>query len=234
MKFSPFPLGLLCLLLIGGTALADRSVFREPGAAYLEDLFNKPLKLKILRPTPIYFDVAMTRTLGILPVGQLVDVQAVLDNNLRVLGKARQGQVSGWVDSSNLEALDPDFVSKLKAAAVRKTQIDALIAKNEVAIGMTNDEVTRSIGKPPKTTQRQDASGTSEVWEYVRYQRVPQQTTGYDTSGHVVVTTIYVKVPTGKLSVCFENQLVSAIEQSEGTATGKVTIVAPPIIIQTP
>ncbi len=190
-------------------APADLSVFREPGAAYLADLFNKPLRLKVLKPAPIYFDASMTRSLGVLAEGQVVEVQAVLEENLRVVGKARQGQVSGWLPASYLEPLDADFVDRLKQASVRKTQIDSLIEKNDVAMGMTADEVTRSLGKPQKTRQRQDASGNSEVWEYIRYQRVPQQTTGYDAAGRLVTATIYVKVPSGKLSVSFENELVS-------------------------
>ncbi|MEO7933512.1 MAG: hypothetical protein ABIT76_10175 [Chthoniobacterales bacterium] len=231
MKKLPALLFLLALTIY---APAEMSVFREPGAAYLADLFTKPLKLKVLKTAPIYYDAPMTRSLGVLQPGQLVEVQAVLEDNLRVVGKARQGQVAGWLPASYLEPLDPDFLVKVKQAAVRKTQIDALIEKNEVAMGMTADEVTRSLGKPPKTRQRQDASGSSEVWEYIRYERVPQQTTGYDSAGRYVTATIYVKVPNGKLIVSFENGLVSAVEQSEGTLQpgNKITIVAPPIIIR--
>jgi hypothetical protein len=223
----------LFFFLLACSGSAEMSVFREPGAAYLADLFDKPLKLKVLRPAPIYFDAPMTRSLGVLAAGQIVEVQAVLDDNLRVFGKARQGQVSGWLPAAFLEPLDADFVVKLKAAAARKEQIDALIGKNEVAMGMTADEVTRSLGKPPKTQQRQDANGSSDTWEYVRYDRVPQQTTGYDAAGRLVTNTIYVKVPNGKLSVLFTNGLVSAVEQSEGNLqTGnRITIVAPPVVL---
>ena len=223
----------LCFFLLTLGAVAQPSVFREPGAAYLADLFNKPLRLKVLKPAPIYFDAPMTRTLGVLPQGQLVEVQAILDDQLRVVGKARQGQVSGWLPASFLEPLDKDFQNKVKLAAARKVQIDALIERNEVAMGMTADEVTRSLGKPPKTKQRQDTSGVSEVWDYIRYERVPQQSTGYDNTGRLVTATVYVKVPNGRLSVSFKDGLVDAVEQSEGTlqAGNKVTIVAPPIVI---
>jgi len=225
---------LFFLVTLACRATAELSVFREPGAAYLADLFDEPLRLKVLQNAPIYFDAPMTRNLGVLGEGQSVEVQAVLDDNLRVVGKARQGQVSGWLPASYLEPLDADFISKLKQAALRKTQIDALIEKNEVAMGMTAEEVTKSLGKPPRTKQRQDADGTAEVWDYIRYERVPQQTTGYDTSGRYVTTTIYVKVPSGKLSVSFEDGLVSAVEQSEGTLQpgNKITIVVPPIVLR--
>jgi hypothetical protein len=50
--------------------------------------------------------------------------------------------------------------------------------------------------------------------EFVRYERVPQSATGYDTAGRLVTRTIYVKVPVGKLSVAFSNKPGQLLEQS--------------------
>jgi hypothetical protein len=116
-----------------------------------------------------------------------------------------------------LGALKPDFIASLKKAAKRKDDVKDLIAHKEVAINMTPDEVKSSLGKASKTTSRVDATGQHDVWEYVRYEDVPQSTTGYDHYGNLVESTVMVKVPSGKLSVIFENNLVSAIEQTEGT-----------------
>jgi len=55
------------------------------------------------------------------------------------------------------------------------------------------------------------------VWEFVRYDRVPQTVSGYDRAGRLVNSTVYVKVPAGKLSVTFTESLVSSLEQTEGT-----------------
>jgi len=213
-------LAVLVLLAILPTGLAAQdsgAVFREKGAIYLEDILPKPVKVDVAADAPIYFDVDMERYLGILKKGQQVELQAVTDSVYRVRGMAQQGQVVGWVEPKYLGALRPDFLASLKKAAKRQEDVNALIARKQIAINMTPQEVAASLGKAAKTTSRLDASGQHDVWEYIRYEDVPQPTTGYDRYGNLVQTTIMVKVPAGKLSVIFENNLVSAIEQTEGT-----------------
>ncbi|HEY5893262.1 MAG TPA: hypothetical protein VIT91_08535 [Chthoniobacterales bacterium] len=227
---KPFLLPLVSLVgLAAATFAADKSsVFREPGATYLEDILDKPLRLKVPEDTTIYYDARLERGLGILAGGQFVEIQAILDDKVRVIGKARQGQVSGWLPAADLEKMNPDFVADLKKAGLRKAQVDAMIEKNEVAVGMTTDEVLESLGKPPKKSQRQDAQGVQELWEYVRYKRVPQQTVGYDDRGNYVTQIIYVKIPAGKLAITFEDGLVAAVDQTEGSLHGRASIVVPP------
>jgi len=212
---------------------AAGAVIREPGAIYLEDLISKPVRVATTAATPIYYQSDMGRYLGTLRKGQFVEVQAVADHAYRVRGQAQQGQVAGWVDPKNLAPLKKEFLSALKQNAERQSEVNALIARNEVAINMTPDEVTASLGKPAKKTARLDAGGREEVWEFVRYERVPQSATGYDTAGRLVTRTIYVKVPVGKLSVAFSNNLVSSLEQSEGTLgrEARVKIVSAPFTV---
>lgn len=206
-------------------------VVREEGALYLEDLVPKPIKLDVPADAPIYFDSALSRYLGTLKKGQFVELQAVTDAVYRVRGQAQQGQVAGWIEPKYLGALKPDFLVNLKKSAQRLEEVKALVARKEVAIHMTPEEVVASLGKAPRTTSRLDATGRHDVWEYIRYETVPQQTTGYDLHGNLVATTIYVKVPVGKLSVIFDNNIVSALEQSEGNLakSAQVKIVAAPI-----
>ena len=149
-----------------------------------------------------------------------VELQAVTDTMFRVKGIAKQGQVVGWVDPKFLGALKPDFLANLKKAAQRQDEVKALIARKEVAINMTQQEVIAALGKAPKTSSRLDASGQHEVWEYVRYEEIPQQSTGYDRSGNVVSSTVMVRVPAGSLSVTFDNNLVTSIEQTKGSLAG--------------
>ena len=206
-------------------------MLREKGAIYLEDILPKPVKVDVAADAPIYFDADMGRYLGVLKKGQQVELQAVSDTVYRVRGMAAQGQVVGWVDPKYLGALKPDFLASIKKAAQRLEDVRALIARKEVAINMTPQEVAASLGKAAKTTSRLDATGQHDVWEYVRYEDVPQQGTGYDRYGNLVSTTVMVKVPSGKLSVIFENNLVSAIEQTEGNLAGasQTKIVTTPI-----
>src|SRR6266545_6302677 len=135
-------------MLLAPFSASAGAVIREPGAIYLEDLTPKSVKLTTLVPTPIYYQNDMARYLGTLRKGQIVEVQAVADHAYRVRGQAQQGQVAGWVDPRNLSPLKKEFLSALKQNAERQNDVNALIARNEVAINMTPEEVGASLGKP--------------------------------------------------------------------------------------
>src|SRR5215210_5255191 len=200
--FGAVPLMLLLavsLLLLSARSQAG-AVIRETGAIYLEDLLVKPVKLATTADTPIYYLSDLGRYLGVLKRGQLVELQAVSDGAYRVRGTAQQGQVAGWVEPRHLSPLKKEFLEGLKQNAARRNEVNALIAKNEVAVNMTPDEVAMSLGKPAKKNSRLDANGREETWEFVRYERVPQDVTGYDRAGRLVSSLQYVKVPVGKLS----------------------------------
>jgi len=241
----------LALLLLPVALLAS-PIVREPGAVYFSDFSIKPLRLKVLQPAPAYFDNAQTRYVGTLRFPQYVEAEA-LDSNgfLRVRGNAQQGGVIAWVNPQFLEPLPEKFSENLRKAEERRIQVGALISQGEVAIGMTSDEVARSLGKPQKKTSRADKSGTQQIWEYVKYQLVPQ-TTYVPVNNQTVVTyrpttnspggaliqyspgysanTIYVKVPIGTLTVTFKDSVVDSLDQSEGTTTGgQVSVVIPPL-----
>jgi hypothetical protein len=198
-------------------AATSGAVIREPGAIYLEDLLPKPVQVATIADAPIYYKIDLQRYLGTLKKGQIVELQAVSDTAYRVRGVARQGQVAGWVEAKYLSPLKNEFLASLKQNADRRDAVQALIAKKEVAINMTPDEVALALGKPTKTTSRLDAAGRADIWEYIRYELQPQETVGRNGFGNVVTTVTYVKVPVGKLAVTFANNLVSALEQSEGS-----------------
>lgn len=212
---------------------ADGAVIREAGAIYLEDLVKKPVRLATLAEAPIYYQNDLARYLGTLKKGQFVELQAVGDGAYRVRGRAQQGQVVGWVEPKHLTPLKKEFLDGLRQNAARHEEVAALIAKNEVAINMTPDEVAASLGRPAKKTSRLDAGGREEIWEFVRFERVPQEVTGYDRYGRLVASIVYVKVPAGKLAVTFSNNLVTSLEQTEGTLErhARVKIVPAPFAV---
>lgn len=222
-------------------------IIRETGAIYLSDFGQKPLRLKVLRPAPCYFDIGMTRYAGTLRFPQIVQVEAFADNGCRIRGNAQQGGVAAWVPYNELQPLPEGLLANLKKSEERRRIVDELIAKNEVAIGMTIDEVGRSLGKPQKVTNRADKEGTEQIWEFIKYTLVPQTTYapgfGQTTvtspnkppvvvqSGGYFPTTIYVKVPVGKLKVFFTDGIVDSLDQTEGTlqGAGQVSVVTPPL-----
>lgn len=206
------------------------AVIREGDAIYLEDFLAKPVKLAVVSEAPCFWKIDLQKYLGTLRKGQLVEVQAVSDGAYRVRGQAQQGQVLGWVEPGYLAPLKPEFLANLRQNAARRAEVEALIEQNEVAVNMTPEEVIRALGKPPKKTSRLDASGREELWEYVRYERVPQEVVAYDRYGQLVKSYVYVKVPAGKLSVVFLKGLVTSLEQTEGNLerAAQVKIVAVP------
>lgn len=203
----------LSLPLLG---FAASNLPREVGAIYLEDLALKPLKLATTVDSNVASKPADGRYLGTIRKGSPVELLAVLDNLARVRGQAQQGGVAGWVELKSITPLKAEFLDSLRQNAKRKAEVDALIANGEVALNMTPDEVSAALGKAQKKTSKLDAGGRKETWEFVRYARVPQDTTGYTRDGRLVTTTVYIKVPAGKLTVNFENNLVTTLEQSEG------------------
>lgn len=214
--------------------LGASPIIREPGAIYLSDFDEKPLKLRVLNPAPVYFDFAGTRYVGTLRVPQIVTVQAVSDRAYRVQGKAQQGPVLGWVDPKNLQPIPADTLAALKQAEERRVVVEDLLARNQVAIGLTSDEVEASIGRPQKrTTKSTKDQATEEIWEYVKYATIPQNTTFAGPRGAVGTATTYVKTPIGRLTITFKDGVVESLDQSEGTVlTGnETTVVAPPIIV---
>lgn len=250
MKLLPRVAVLLTLFLAKSEAASP--IIREPGAIYLSDFDLKPLKLKVVRPAPAYFDFAMTRYVGTLRYPQAVQVEALTENAARIRGNAQQGGVVAWLPLAELEPLPEGLWANLEKSEERRKMVEALIARNEVAIGMTENEVGRSLGKPQKKTRRADKAGTQQIWEFIKYDLVPQTTyaPGYSQSviqipsgtkkpGGVIVqgqsgyypSTIYVKVPVGKLTVTFKDGLVESLDQTEGTmvGAGQVSIVTPPI-----
>lgn len=217
MKAFPFLLFALFVCATAHGGAISGAVIREEGAIYLEDLLVKPARLATIADAPIYYHNDLARYLGTLRKGQIVELQAITDKAYRVRGVAQQGQVAGWVDPKYLNPLKKDFVDNLKQNAARLEQVKALIAKNEVAINMTPEEVQQALGKPTKKTSHVDAGGRQDIWEFIRYERVPQETVGRDFNGNLVSTITYIKVPTGKLAITFANNLVSALEQTEGS-----------------
>jgi hypothetical protein len=239
-------------LLAGSTAWSG-PIVREAGAIYLSDFDLEPLKLALREPAPCYFEMSAKRYAGTLRFPQAVKLDAVAPNGmLRVRGNAKQGGVAAWVDPAYLEPLPTDFVANLQRAEERRRQVEELIARNEVAIGMTPDEVARSLGKPQKRSSRTSRDGSSQVFEYIRYKLIPQ--TVYSPSYVESITgvrpdprarletvvvrggygynasTVYVKVPVGTITVSFTEGIVESIEESEGTLVGaNASIVVPPV-----
>ena len=229
-------LGLTCALW---ATLALMPVFvsaalpTEPGTISVEDLLPRPLRLSVKQEAVIYYHATFDRALGQMAAGTPVTVVGLSDMGCRVRGRARHGDVAGWMKFSDLAMGDPKLPEKLKALYERQMRITELIAQHEVAIGMTRDEVDRSLGRPTRTSTKVTAAGREERLEYAIFQKVPQAAIGRAPNGQLVESVIYVKVEVGTLSVSFKNGVVEVIEETKGNplAGAPVKIVPVPIMI---
>ena len=208
------------------------SLSREPGAIYVEDIVDKPIKLKIKKDAspPVFSQLDAKRRLGRMVPGSTVTVVAVTEKAYRVRGKATHGGVSGWISPKYLEAKDPEFFAKMKKIVERRKEVQALIDAKEVGLGMTQDEVRESLGKPTSVKSAVDKDGKTLTLEYTTFDRVPQTVTRRDLYGRLYNTTVYVKVPVGNLAVHFKNGAVVRIEEEIGEPPeGGIKIVPAPI-----
>lgn len=205
----------------------------EPGALYLEDILPRPVRLTVAQPAQIYYQMDMQRVLGNMIPGTTVQLIAMSDHAYKVRGRASHGDVSGWMRMEALTSTVPDLNKKLTDFYTRQQEVDALIAANEVALGMTVNEVTASLGRPSRKKSRVSQNGRAESLEYSIYQNVPQTVTGRDRYGNLVQNVIYVKMEVGRLTVHFEDNIVTEIEETLGNPLGRggVKLVPAPIIV---
>ena len=236
---SVLPLAVSCLLLATvpcpaqsstRSRLAERT---EPGALYVEDILPKPVRLAVLAESVIYYQGDMQRALGAMAPGTPVLLVAMTDTAYKVRGRARHGDVAGWMRMQDLKSGDPQLAEKLKAFFERQKKVDELIARKQVALGMTSVEVEQSLGKPTRRSTKITAAGRDEVLEYSIFDKVPQVTTGRDALGNLVQTTIYVKVEVGRLTVSFQGGAVSEINETMGNPLGNggVQMVPMPVTV---
>ncbi|CAN5157960.1 hypothetical protein BH23VER1_BH23VER1_20150 [soil metagenome] len=232
-------LAALVLVSGSGTTWADlddlhtSKLSREPGAVYVEDLFDRPLRLRVKKPAPIYYQLNAQRLAGTLVSDQAVQVVALSDKKaFRVRGRATHGGVSGWVGRDFFEEPEPGFFDGLEKLYERQRLVEDLVARKEVALGMTPEEVIAAIGKPDERSSRVDGQGSEQSFSYITYDRVPQIVPRQDAYGRVFNTTVYIKVETGRRSVHFTDGVVSALELNEQRVQPRgLTIVPPPVVV---
>jgi hypothetical protein len=212
----------------GASQLAD-----EPGTITIEGLLPKPVAVKIPKEVTVYYNADLQRPLGTMAAGTIVTLVALGETAYRVRGRARHGDVAGWLKPADVIHPDPNLHTNLKKVYDRQVQVRDLIANNEVALGMTQDEVRQSLGKPTRTSSKLTAAGRDDTLEYAVFERVPQTVTGRDALGRIVQSIVYVKVETGTLSIHFKNNIVETIEEKKGSPLGNggVKIVVPPVFV---
>ena len=226
-----------CLLAIPLDAQVKRTPRKslldsEPGVVYLEQASVKPLELKVIREAPVFSDKEGKHQLGTLAANQVARIEAITDKVYRARGMGTRGGIAGWVAPWAFSPNDPEFAAKLKQFYDRQIQVQELIAANQIACGMTMEEISRVLGKPTKTSSRKTETGETATWEYVRYEEVKHYITRVDpTTGTPYRQLSHItQEEKSRINVDFENQIATAIEESKDHSKKSPRIILPPWI----
>ncbi|MGL5017094.1 MAG: hypothetical protein ACRDBP_03090 [Luteolibacter sp.] len=205
----------------------------DPNVVYLDRTFTQPIELKVIKEAPVFSDREGRVRLGTLKADQTVRLEAITDRIYRVRGQGLRHGIAGWVAPWAFSSTDPDFVANLKSLYERQIQVQNLIAARQVAVGMTLDEVSLSRGKPTKTSVRKTATGQSGTWEFIDFEDVKNYTTVVDSRGNAFRQLASItRVEKGKTVVEFEEDIVSAVVESEDRGAGNVKIIVPPLVFR--
>ena len=225
---------LLCLPSLTFADLREKSSLlnSDPDVVYTEEFTDKKIELLVLKPATVYATKKGGRKLGVLKVDTKVTLIGLTGKAYKIRGTATHGGVSGWVSPKALGSKDRDFVENFKKVYERQKVVRDLIARHEVAIGMSVEEVSASLGKPTKTKVRQTIKGKTGVWEFIQYEEQDHYQTVRDPlTGRVFRQYSHTtKEELGKIVLEFEGEVVTAIEETENNEGGKVKIVAPPLV----
>ena len=216
-----------------GQGSGKSSISAEPEPFLWRTFFRSLSGFTVKSESPIFYQISMDRVLGSMAPGAMVTLVGMSDNAWRVRGRARHGDVAGWMKRDDLVLPDPTLPDKLKAFYESRKQVSALIEAHQVGIGMTRQEVQESLGRPTRTSTRVTASGREEFIEYAIFEKVPQTTIGRAPNGQLVQSVIYVKVEVGTLSISFKNDNVEAIEETKGNPLrgAPIKIVPVPVFV---
>ncbi len=204
----------------------------DPDVVYLERALSKPVDLKVVKEAPVYSDKEGQHRLGTLKVDQTVRLEAITDKIYRVRGQGTHNGIAGWVAPWAFSSTDPEFVANLKHLYERQIVVQDLIASRSVAVGMTLDEVTQSLGKPSKTSVRKTGEGESGRWEFIEYEDIKHYITRIDPVSRAAYRQYShtTREEKSKTAIEFENDVVKAVEESQDNQGGNVRIIVPPLI----
>lgn len=233
MKLAASIFALLTVACFSTQASPKKSLLdSDPDVIYLDQHIDRTITLMAAKPTTVYASKTGGRRLGAFKAGTKVQLLAMTDKAYRVKGQASHAGVTGWVNPKHMASTDKDFISNLKKLYERQMAVQELINKNEVAIGMTLDEVRKSLGEPTETEIEQTREGTSGKWDYViteeekHYRTVVDPRTGnvYRQLSHVTTE------ERARTTIKFKDDVVTSVTRKKNNGPGKVRIIPAPVI----
>ncbi len=188
----------------------------ESGAVYLEALSSQPFNITIDQVAPAYRTLKGRHWLGNVLAPQNGELVAIAERAYRVRAQAGQGKISGWIRKDAVGGLPPGFDEQVKAYVERQEKVKQLIDEERVALGMTAQEVSQSLGPPDKRSSKITEQAQTEIQEFIHYELRSETVLERNILGQLVPISVQRDVPAGKLLLTFTEGVLVEIEEEEG------------------
>lgn len=224
-------LGLLLPIALWCLHAADR--LRLEDVVYLEDYFDKPVELKAVRATSLTFSRDGTGAIDTISPRQTVVLVGIGAERYLVRARVSTGRADGWVRPADMEPIPESIMTELEKKSAAAAKVKEAIAKGEIEIGMTVDDVVKILGTTKVKSQIKDASGSREEWTYTTYKTVYVSVPS-NFNGTNYISTLPRKVPVSSKIVTFQNDKVTRYEVKDEDTTKYKSgqTVVPPIYVQ--
>jgi len=223
----------LCMAEIKRPSLSALNT--DPSVIYVEDFTTEKIRFKVIEERPIFLTKTGKQQLGRLKVGTICELIGFDHRAFKIKGEALHNSIAGWVSPHALESEQENFIEDFKKLYERELLVRELIANEEIAIGMSPDEVKRVLGKPSKTSLRRTSTGTSETYEYLEIEELKHYETYLDpyTEQYYRRQTHVTEEIKSRIAVEFSDGSVSAIEKDEDNSrkNRRPRIIAGPIYL---
>lgn len=211
---KPLPLALLLSFVAAIPLWSVQDELREADVLYFDQNLPDKVLVTLEKPARVYLDKDFQVLAADLPAGTKLQIAGIgADGNYLISTKHRGTRIEGWVPLAQLPPLDPKVIDAARLAEARRAAVQKAIKEKRVIQGMTLEDVGKALGKPDRTSFRQDAQSRVDTWTYITYDLLPQSTYVTDALGRTTLQTIYVKSPTGELTIDFNGGAVVSVEQ---------------------
>ncbi len=182
----------------------------------------EPVNLEVRsgKDVPVFSDMAMKRQNGTFAQGAKVQLISYTPEAYLVQGEGTDGKpISGWVDPRLLTPLPPAVLADAQDAEGLRILTEAAIDRREIIIGMTAEDVRKSLGRPWRIQESANPADPL-IWIYIHYERAPRTEVFMGSDDLMYSQTTFQQVPAGRLKVSFRGGRVVSytveVDQPEG------------------
>ena len=168
-----------------------------------------------------FSDRQLQKPLATFPAGSPVQLLIYTPQAYYVQGTTTDATtISAWVSPHALSPISPRLLIDAKNAEALRIALEAAIDRREIVIGMTADDVRKSLGRPWRIQQGITPQEPQETWIYIHYERAPRTDVFAGSDNLLYAQTTYQQIPAGRLKVVFRNGRVTGytveVDEPEG------------------